>query len=758
MDSINNTEYILKGKTGIFFKNKISPRELNDLLIKDPTKINSIDEKGETLLSNALNNNQKEIYDIILNSPSLNLKYKDNNGNSYIHLAVMNQNEKVVKALIKKGINLNMQNKLGNTALHLAYELGDNEIITLLTNNGINTLIKNNNRKKAKEMNEIKIKKNKSEKNCVILNKTTRNNLNGFYLLNPKRKIQNDFIKNKNTKIKKNKIDKDNSIFKIYTKFIGNDTQYINDKKYKKIPKNLSVIKINKKKFGKIEKIEKMDNIENIDDLYINDEKSIKLLFKEYKYYNTTSNNTDNTNTNTKNNNKEEKDCIKKVENKDYNNLLNNTSKETKFLTEGKEKTINVEISSSIMSRSSESKINNNNNNSNKNVKQNTNKFIIYDRNYLTDRKIKENTLGVNNKSFINIINKQNNQKWKTIQNKISPKAKSEKATTDKIFKYKISNKLNSEYKKSKSNKNNNIYTSKIINKTIGLSGLKNQKSFLSNRNSHKKSFINNLNLDNNNNKNKNKIFQINQILKKRNVDKPKFQDFTTIHEKTKKSASFIDKKKNKIFSQDIKKNDVDENLLTMKSSKLLKDFLSQINMDEYLPNFSMNGFDDINLILEQSKNGISSIKDNELKEAGIQLPGDRAKILIRIQELSNNFNFPIPQNIYDQVDKKNIENDKNVHKLKEWLQNLKVDLFFNNFLKGGYYSLELLFIQMASSNPINGDILKDDLGIEKVGYRTRIINRLKDDSKKYIDNLKLNMLVINGGDEKGNNCECIIF
>ena len=158
MDSKNNTEYILKNKTDIFLKNKISPNELNELLIKDPTKINSIDEKGETLLSNALNNNnQNEIYDIILNSPFLNLKYKDNNGNSYLHLAVMNQNENVVKTLINKGINLNMQNKLGNTPLHLAYELGNNTIITLLTNNGINTLIKNNDKKKAKEIKEKKI-------------------------------------------------------------------------------------------------------------------------------------------------------------------------------------------------------------------------------------------------------------------------------------------------------------------------------------------------------------------------------------------------------------------------------------------------------------------------------------------------------------------------------------------------------------------------------------------------------------------------
>ena len=540
----------------------------------------------------------------------------------------------------------------------------------------------------------------------------------------------------------------------MYTKFNGNDTQYINEKKLKKIEKNFSDIKIKKRKIGKIEKIEKIENID--DDLYINDEKSIKLLFKEYKYYNTTNSNLDNNNINANTNNKEEKDCIKKIENIDNNNLLNNTSKETKFLTEGKDKTCNLEASSSAISHSLESKMNNNNtNNSNKKDKQNENKILIYNRNYLSDRIIKEKTLKSNSKSFVNLNNK-DNQKWKTIQNRISQRTKSEKNTTDNIFKYKITNNLN-KYKNNKSNKKNKAYEDKIVNKTIGLSGLKNQNSFLIIKNSPKKGFLKkNINLENNNNY-KNKIFQINQILKKRNINRPKISDCIK-KEKPKKSPSSKDKKKNKILLENKNKIEIDENLLTMKSSKLLKDFLSQINMEKYLINFSMNGFDDINLILEQSKNGISSIKDNELKEAGIKLPGDRAKILIRIQEISNNFDFPIPQNIYNAIDKKNIENDKNVRKLKEWLHNLKIGFFFNNFIKGGYYSLDLLFIQMASSNPINNDILKDDLGIEKMGYRTRMINKLKDDSKKYIDNLKLNMLDINGGDQKGNNCECIIF
>ena len=217
--------------------------------------------------------------------------------------------------------------------------------------------------------------------------------------------------------------------------------------------------------------------------------------------------------------------------------------------------------------------------------------------------------------------------------------------------------------------------------------------------------------------------------------------------------------KKNSIISinKNIKKTD--ENVLSVKTSKLLRDFLSQINMDKYIGLLTTNGFDDINLILEQSKNGGASIQDNELKEAGISKPGDRAKILIRIQELSNNFSFPVPKEIYHIVyDIKDIENDEHIQKLKKWLENLKVEDYLINFIYSGYYSIELLLMQMISDNPLTSEILKEEIGIDKIGYRSRIINKLKDEARSYLGQLKTKTLVINKGEENTNNCQCVII
>ena len=145
--------------------------------------------------------------------------------------------------------------------------------------------------------------------------------------------------------------------------------------------------------------------------------------------------------------------------------------------------------------------------------------------------------------------------------------------------------------------------------------------------------------------------------------------------------------------------------------------------MDKYISLLAFNGFDDINLILEQSKNGNSSIQDSELKEAGIKIPGDRAKILIRIQELSHNFDFKIPKEVYYSIkNDKNIIDDQNIIKLRKWLENLKIEKYLNNFIDNGYNSIELLLIQMISSNPLTNEILKEEIKIDKIGYRSRII------------------------------------
>ena len=184
---------------------------------------------------------------------------------------------------------------------------------------------------------------------------------------------------------------------------------------------------------------------------------------------------------------------------------------------------------------------------------------------------------------------------------------------------------------------------------------------------------------------------------------------------------------------------------------KKLYDFLLEIKMEKYYNFFITNGFDDINLIIEQTKNNELGINDKELKEIGIQLPGDRAKILIRIQEKAHNFSFKIPENVYYICeDLINIENDNNIIKLNKWLENIKCGFYLNNFISNNYFSLELLLIQMIAKNKLTEEIL-DEMGIYKIGHKIRILNKLKEDVKNLQNNKKL---LINNSKESLFDCK----
>ena len=101
--------------------------------------------------------------------------------------------------------------------------------------------------------------------------------------------------------------------------------------------------------------------------------------------------------------------------------------------------------------------------------------------------------------------------------------------------------------------------------------------------------------------------------------------------------------------------------------------------------------------------------------------------------------------------------NDYHIKKLYEWLRPIKVDNYLENFIDGGYHCIELMLLQMESKNPITDAILRDDLGIKKIGHRARIINKLLEEGKKLNNKLKSSMLIVgNGKTEK--ICECIIF
>ena len=816
-----------KPKTLLIISNDLPLRSLYQILLKNPTLVNEIDNKGETLLSYSIKRKKIDICQLILTSKILDLSYQDKNGNSYLHLATINQLEGVVKTLIEKGIYINMQNNDGNTPLHLAY-LNDNiPIINILRNNKIDTKIKNNERKIAEELKKMKDylkienknqkgKDNKISKNIkeaklnnqkidkqlknqtINLNTNNNNNSNiknkvyrgNYSCSNSIKKIINKNIDNKNTTMNSN-LNKNifnnnyvNSSKKKENKdknHTNRTSPFLEEKIMKKQQSKKSIKNTNKNKiFTKEENNINIKNKINLLDRGNNtsgETKSKSGTYQEKINYIKEQEKIKNINININSNKEKGKDIFNIAESIDYKQKLVHTSELNTQIV----KSPNYEIKKKIFK---EDKINNINdedivNFNEKKIeskKQIINEVIIDYKN--DDFEEKENHNFNDNEydeedyysnfKFVDDNNYNNNFNNDSLNKYDEEKILEQNKSSLNFFENSLFNN-HFQQKKSKNGFQGRNYAEFQKNKEVDKTYKTNKEVKISIKSNKEYSY----NVkpfdstkDKKNNKNRKENINKNNIFKSYAIDlqSQKRKTFSNKYFKENKNDSSTENKLNPYITNNnyytnILSNNMmnSDNLIHKINHNPLKEFLSQINMIKYMKNFIESGFDDINLIIEQAQKGIY-IKDNELKEAGIILPGDRAKILIRIQEKAKNFPFAVPKNVYYTCNDLNmIENDENIYNLNNWLKNLKIENYLTNFIDNGYHSIELLLLQMESKNPLNVEILKNELGIDKIGHRSRIINKLKDEGRSYNNKLKTSILLLGDG-EKNKNCDCLIY
>ena len=175
------------------------------------------------------------------------------------------------------------------------------------------------------------------------------------------------------------------------------------------------------------------------------------------------------------------------------------------------------------------------------------------------------------------------------------------------------------------------------------------------------------------------------------------------------------------------------------KKSEIYK-FITEINLPkEYTNNLIDNGFDALEVLISQTKKGTALTYQN-LKEIGIKLPGERAKILIHLEELAGSFPYYLDTDvIYFNKNKSIEDNDNKQYKnnsLYKFLSSINLEKYYNNFIDNGYYNAELLFIQINSKQPLDEEILINDIKLNRSDSENIIIN-LINNSKNYIDKQK---------------------
>ena len=600
--------------------------------IMKPTKkeINKQNNLGQTSLHVAIiNKNEKITKYLVENGADVNIS--DNNLNMSLHLAVMNNDVNTIMILLDKKANPLLVNKNNETVLDIAIKMDYKECIDLL--------------KEISLMNETKSFDNKSEKTInlkPLINENIINiNLNEYKnhtinthnnIFSPKRIHYNAKINNTITTPKRNH---NISIFdkkiSLYRKNI-----FLTSKKSKPRPRTNSTTTINFPHNGKIY-IKKT----------VNRSQSYTITENEYHYNNQT------------NKTKKHKDDIK--ENIDINALQDQAPRKTDFIIQNE---VFLESGNDSVEEEEESVIRDNINN--------------------------EKRLEKILESFTSL---------KTI--KITPLTE----TKNKINPYlQIDSFVSALHKNDQGISESDGYI-----KDDGLIIVEPS-----------------IDITNNNSNNVNNI-------------KP-------IQKKEKKEVKVINKNKE---IRDTKEE--------------LYKFLEKIEMEQYIDLFINAGYDDIKIVINQMKTG-TPINDDILNEMGIERPGDRAKILIRIQECAHLFDFKIPFEAVYYINRKKFEYlkyDFHVKALQNWLKKLNLQKYLGNFYNNGYYCPELIFIQKASKFPINDTIIERDLKIENINDRKLIMSSISSNSKNYISELQKKNTknkIENGISEQENEDKCNIF
>eukprot|EP00358_Blepharisma_japonicum_P005978 CAMPEP_0202944826 /NCGR_PEP_ID=MMETSP1395-20130829/5718_1 /ASSEMBLY_ACC=CAM_ASM_000871 /TAXON_ID=5961 /ORGANISM="Blepharisma japonicum, Strain Stock R1072" /LENGTH=137 /DNA_ID=CAMNT_0049644101 /DNA_START=910 /DNA_END=1320 /DNA_ORIENTATION=+ len=118
----------------------------------------------------------------------------------------------------------------------------------------------------------------------------------------------------------------------------------------------------------------------------------------------------------------------------------------------------------------------------------------------------------------------------------------------------------------------------------------------------------------------------------------------------------------------------------------------------------------------------------------GIKKPGHRVRVLALLEDEvlrmrkslaePSNFNCcaaPIASQVISSTyHGKNIEN---------WLDELSLGFLIRNFRDSGYDDLDHIWMLMNSNYPITEDVLKNDIKIDKLGYRHRILAKLNEEA-----------------------------
>ena len=189
-----------------------------------------------------------------------------------------------------------------------------------------------------------------------------------------------------------------------------------------------------------------------------------------------------------------------------------------------------------------------------------------------------------------------------------------------------------------------------------------------------------------------------------------------------------------------------------------IHEWLNEISLACYSPLFIQKKIYDVNKIVEGMKKGKIKMTPKDIYKIGIKVPGHIYRIFVKLELDSGIIDNKIMEIIENK--KQGNKNEEiniltnsfynicgccslkersrstcrkrkdNVYEIEQWLININMIKYKNNFIENGFDKFEYFFLQMFGNFPIDSNILKNAIGITNEKDRDLILLRLQKDVK----------------------------
>lgn len=148
----NPIDYMFEDYSGVFSTTQENLKEKIIRKVVSLSDLNKKDKEGKGVIETALSYHRYPFL-IPLIDQGADISFINENKETLLHLAVLREDEKMLKSLLKRGeIDINSQDKNGNTPLHLALIKSKTSLIDLLLEYNSNPLLLNNDNRSAMDL------------------------------------------------------------------------------------------------------------------------------------------------------------------------------------------------------------------------------------------------------------------------------------------------------------------------------------------------------------------------------------------------------------------------------------------------------------------------------------------------------------------------------------------------------------------------------------------------------------------------------